>query len=65
VASAEQLKVRLSQIKDENVSLLSEIFFNQRKAKTQLEVVRIFGTLTELNFFFFFFVKFAYERTPY
>jgi hypothetical protein len=33
LASSQELKVRLAQIKDENVSLCSEILFNQRKAK--------------------------------
>jgi hypothetical protein len=39
LALSQELRVRIAQIKDENVSLCSEILFNQRKAKTQLDVV--------------------------
>jgi hypothetical protein len=39
LASSEQLKVRLTEIRDGNIALLLEINFNQRKAQTQLEVV--------------------------
>lgn len=41
LASSQLLKTRLAQTEDDNVSLLSEIQFNQRKAQTQLEVFSI------------------------